>query len=112
MVRENTLTVDDLIYPMFVTEGEAQKVEIASMPGCYRYSLDLLLKEIVEVSELGINAMPTAVNNALFPVIPENKKDDTGTQSYNPDGLIQQTVKAIKQAISEIVVITCSDLQC
>jgi porphobilinogen synthase len=100
MVRENTLTVDDLIYPMFVTEGKAQKVEIASMPGCYRYSLDLLLKEIVEVSELGINAI------ALFPVIPENKKDDTGTQSYNPDGLIQQTVKAIKQAIPEIVVIT------
>jgi porphobilinogen synthase len=100
MVRENTLTVDDLIYPMFVTEGKAQKVEITSMPGCYRYSLDLLLKEIAEVSELGINAI------ALFPVIPENKKDDTGTQSYNPDGLIQQTVKAIKQAIPEIVVIT------
>jgi porphobilinogen synthase len=106
MVRENTLTVDDLIYPMFVTEGEAQLVEIASMPGCYRYSLDLLLKEIAEVSELGINAMPTAVNYALFPVIPENKKDDTGTQSYNPEGLVQQTVKAIKQAIPEIVVIT------
>jgi porphobilinogen synthase len=91
---------------MFVTEGKAQKVEITSMPGCYRYSLDLLLKEIAEVSELGINAMPTAVNYALFPVIPENKKDDTGTQSYNPDGLVQQTVKAIKQAIPEIVVIT------
>jgi porphobilinogen synthase len=106
MVRENTLTVNDLIYPMFVTEGEGQLVEIASMPGCYRYSLDLLLKEIAEVSELGINAMPTAVNYALFPVIPENKKDDTGTQSYNPDGLIQQTVKAIKQAVPNIVVIT------
>jgi len=100
MVRENTLTVDDLIYPMFVTEGKAQKVEIASMPGCYRYSLDLLLKEIAEVSSLGINAI------ALFPVIPENKKDDTGTQSYNPDGLVQQTVKAIKQAVPNIVVIT------
>lgn len=100
MVRETILTVDDLIYPMFVTEGKAQKVEIPSMPGCYRYSLDLLLKEIAEVYELGINAI------ALFPVIPENKKDDTGTQSYNPDGLIQQTVKAIKQAIPEIVVIT------
>jgi porphobilinogen synthase len=99
MVRENTLTVNDLIYPMFVTEGEGQLVEIASMPGCYRYSLDLLLKEIAEVSKLGINAI------ALFPVIPENKKDDTGTQSYNPDGLIQQTVKAIKQAIPEIVVV-------
>lgn len=106
MVRETTLSVNDLIYPMFVTEGEGQLVEIASMPGCYRYSLDLLLKEIAEVSELGINAMLTAVNYALFPVIPENKKDDTGTQSYNPEGLVQQTVKAIKQAIPEIVVIT------
>ncbi|MBD2298553.1 porphobilinogen synthase [Nostoc sp. FACHB-190] len=100
MVRETTLSVDDLIYPMFVMEGEGQKVEIASMPGCYRYSLDLLLKEIAEVSSLGINAI------ALFPVIPEHKKDDTGTESYNPEGLVQQTVKAIKQVVSDIVVIT------
>jgi len=100
MVRETTLVVDDLIYPMFVTEGEGQKVEIASMPGCYRYSLDLLLKEIAEVSSLGINAI------ALFPVIPESKKDDTGKESYNPEGLVQQTVKAIKQAVPDIVVIT------
>ena len=81
-------------------EGEGQKVEIASMPGCYRYSLDLLLKEIAECWELGINAI------ALFPVISENKKDDNGSESYNPEGLIQQTVKAIKQNIPEIVVIT------
>lgn len=100
MVRENHLTVDDLIYPMFVMEGEGQKVEIASMPGCYRYSLDLLLKEIAECWELGINAI------ALFPVISDSKKDDTGTESYNPEGLVQQTVKAIKQNIPEIVVIT------
>ncbi|MBD2498133.1 porphobilinogen synthase [Nostoc sp. FACHB-280] len=100
MVRETTLSVDDLIYPMFVMEGEGQKVEIASMPGCYRYSLDLLLKEIAEVSSLGINAI------ALFPVIPEHKKDDTGTESYNPEGLVQQTVKAIKQVVPDIVVIT------
>ncbi|MEP6516378.1 porphobilinogen synthase [Microcoleus vaginatus] len=100
MVRENHLTVDDLIYPMFVMEGEWQKVEIASMPGCYRYSLDLLLKEIAECWELGINAI------ALFPVISDSKKDDTGTESYNPEGLVQQTVKAIKQNIPEIVVIT------
>ncbi|MBU7587215.1 MAG: porphobilinogen synthase [Nostoc sp. TH1S01] len=100
MVRETTLSVDDLIYPMFVMEGEGQKVEIASMPGCYRYSLDLLLKEIAEVSSLGINAI------ALFPVIPEHKKDDTGTESYNREGLVQQTVKAIKQVVPDIVVIT------
>jgi porphobilinogen synthase len=100
MVRENHLTVDDLIYPMFVMEGENQKVEIASMPGCYRYSLDLLLREIAECHNLGICAI------ALFPVIPETKKDDTGTESYNPEGLVQKTVKAIKENIPEIVVIT------
>jgi len=100
MLRENHLTVDDLIYPMFVMEGENQKVEIASMPGCYRYSLDLLIAEIAECWNLGIGAI------ALFPVISETKKDDTGTESYNPEGLVQQTVKAIKQNIPEIVVIT------
>lgn len=100
MVRETTLSVDDLIYPMFVMEGEEEKVEIASMPGCYRYSLDLLLEAIAEVSQLGINAV------ALFPVIPEDKKDDTGTESYNPEGLIQETVKAIKKAVPEILIIT------
>ncbi|MEO0688487.1 MAG: porphobilinogen synthase, partial [Cyanobacteria bacterium J06649_11] len=100
MVRENQLTVDDLIYPMFVMEGENQKVEISSMPGCYRYTLDLLLEEIKQLRELGINAI------ALFPLIPEAKKDDVGTESYNPDGLVQRTVKAIKQALPDIVVIT------
>lgn len=100
MVRETTLTVDDLIYPMFVMEGEEQKVEIASMSGCYRYTLDLLLKEIEQVYQLGIGAI------ALFPVIPEAKKDDTASESHNPDGLVQLTVKAIKQAVPEILVIT------
>ena len=100
MVRENQLTVDDLIYPMFVMEGENQKVEISSMPGCYRYTLDLLLEEIKQISELGINAV------ALFPLIPEAKKDDVGTESYNADGLVQRTVKANKQAVPDIVVIT------
>ncbi|RAM53375.1 MAG: porphobilinogen synthase [Hapalosiphonaceae cyanobacterium JJU2] len=100
MVRETTLSVDDLIYPMFVMEGEEQKVEIASMPGCHRYTLDLLLKEIAQVHQLGIGAI------ALFPVIPEAKKDDTATESYNPDGLVQRTVKAIKEAVPEILVIT------
>jgi porphobilinogen synthase len=85
---------------MFVMEGEEQKVEIASMPGCYRYTLDLLLKEIAQVYQLGIGAI------ALFPVIPKAKKDDTGSESYNPDGLVQRTVRVIKQAVPEILVIT------
>jgi porphobilinogen synthase len=100
MVRENALTVDDLIYPMFVMSGSKQKLEISSMPGCYRFTLDLLLEEITEIYSLGIGAV------ALFPVIPESEKDDIGSESYNPDGLVQRTVKAIKEAIPGIVVIT------
>jgi porphobilinogen synthase len=100
MVRETILTVDDLIYPVFVMEGEGEKVEISSMPGCYRFSLDLLLKEIAEVSQLGINAV------AIFPVIPEKDKDETGSESYNQQGLVQETVKAIKKLVPEIIVIT------
>jgi len=100
LVSETILTVDDLIYPMFVMEGENTKVEIPSMPGCYRFTLDLLLVEIAEVYALGINAI------ALFPVVPNEKKDDKATESYNPAGLIQQTVKAIKQAVPDILVIT------
>jgi porphobilinogen synthase len=100
MVRETILTVDDLIYPVFVMEGEGEKVEISSMPGCYRFSLDLLLEEIAEVSQLGINAV------AIFPVIPEEEKDETGSESYNQQGLVQETVKAIKKLVPEIIVIT------
>lgn len=100
MVRETILTVDDLIYPVFVMEGEGEKVEISSMPGCYRFSLDLLLKEMAEVSQMGINAV------AIFPVIPEKDKDETGSESYNQQGLVQETVKAIKKLVPEIIVIT------
>jgi porphobilinogen synthase len=70
------------------------------MPGSYRYTLDLLLKEVNEAWELGIPAI------ALFPLVAEEKKDNAGTESYNPDGLIQRTVRAIKQAIPDIMIIT------
>lgn len=100
MVQENQLTVNDLIYPVFVTEGENQQAEIPSMPEIYRYSLDLLLKEIADAANLGINAI------ALFPLVATDKKDNQGTESYNPDGLVQRTVRAIKQEIPEITVIT------
>jgi porphobilinogen synthase len=100
MVEETQLTVNDLIYPLFVMEGEGQKVEVVSMPGSYRYSLDLLLKEIEDAYNLGINAI------ALFPLVAEAKKDNVGTESYNSEGLIQRTVRAIKQTIPDIVVIT------
>lgn len=100
MVRETKLTVNDLIYPVFVIEGENCQEEISSMPGCYRYSLDLLLKEVNDAFNSGINAI------ALFPLIPGDKKNNQGTESYNPEGLVQRTVKAIKQEIPKIVVIT------
>jgi porphobilinogen synthase len=100
MVQETHLTVNDLIYPVFVMEGEGQREEIESMPDCYRYSLDLLLKEVAEVHALGIPAI------ALFPVISFELKDATGSESYNPDGLVQRTVKAIKQSVPELMVIT------
>jgi porphobilinogen synthase len=100
MVQETKLTVDDLIYPLFVMEGENTKVEIASMPGCFRFTLDLLLLEIAEVYELGIKAI------AIFPVVPEEKKDDLGKESYNPQGLAQRTVMAIRSSTPDITVIT------
>jgi porphobilinogen synthase len=100
LVSETKLSVDDLIYPMFVMEGENQRVEIASMPNCYRYTLDLLLVEIAELDRLGIKAV------ALFPVVSESKKDDNGTESYNPEGLAQQAVRAIKAQTPATIVIT------
>jgi porphobilinogen synthase len=100
MVQETILTVDDFIYPVFVMEGEGKQVEVSSMPGSYRYTLDLLLKEVEDAYQAGIKAI------ALFPVVPEEKKDSTGTESYNPEGLIQKTLRAIKQEIPDIAVIT------
>ena len=70
------------------------------MPGCFRYSLDLLLEELQEVVGLGLGAI------ALFPLIPDAQKDNVGTESYNPTGLIPQTLRAIKQAFPQLLVIT------
>jgi len=100
MVREAVLTVDDLIYPVFVMEGEGQREEVPSMPGCFRYSLDLLLDELKTVHDLGIGAI------ALFPLIPHHQKDNAGTESYNPDGLVPRAIRAIKQAVPKMLVIT------
>ncbi|MEM9219650.1 MAG: porphobilinogen synthase [Cyanobacteria bacterium P01_F01_bin.150] len=100
MVRETVLTVDDLIYPVFVMEGEGLQEEVPSMPGCFRYSLDLLLNEVKSVYELGIGAI------ALFPLIPHNLKDNAGTESYNPNGLVPRAIRAIKQAVPQMIVIT------
>jgi porphobilinogen synthase len=100
MVRETTVRVEDLIYPLFVMEGEGQREAVPSMPGCYRYTLDLLLAEVAEAYALGLGAI------ALFPLIPYDQKDNQGTESYNPNGLIPRAVRAIKQAVPHILVIT------
>ena len=100
LVRENTLTVDDLIYPLFVMEGEEGEQEVPSMPGCFRYSLDRLLTEVKSVWVLGIGAI------ALFPLIADEQKDNAGTESHNPQGLVPRAIKAIKEACPEILVIT------
>ncbi|MEL6401257.1 MAG: porphobilinogen synthase [Cyanobacteria bacterium J06607_6] len=100
MVREHHLTTNDLIYPVFVMAGEGQKEAIPSMPGCYRYTLDLLLEEVAAVHELGIPGI------ALFPLIAPDLKDNAGTESYNPSGLVPQAVRAIKQAIPNLLVFT------
>ncbi len=100
MVRETTLQVEDLIYPLFVMEGTQQREAVASMPGCDRYSLDTLLVEIQAAHELGIGAI------ALFPLIPNDQKDNAGTESYNPDGLVPRAVRAVKQAFPDLLVIT------
>lgn len=100
LMRENQLSVDDLIYPMFVIEGTNQKQTIASMPDVERYSLDLLLEQAREVYELGIPAI------ALFPVIATDKKSDDAREAFNPDGLVQRSVRTLKQALPNLGIIT------
>jgi porphobilinogen synthase len=100
LMRENRLSVDDLIYPMFVTEGSNQRESISSMPGVERLSLDLLIKEAHQLYNLGIPAI------ALFPVTSADKKSEQAAEAYNPDGLIQRSVRALKKAVPELGIIT------
>lgn len=100
LMRENRLTSDDLIYPMFVIEGQNQRQTIASMPGIERLSIDLLVLEAKQLVTLGIPAM------ALFPVTPDSVKSLMAEQAYHPDGLVQRAVKAVKDACPELGVIT------
>ncbi|MFT6637173.1 MAG: porphobilinogen synthase [Alcanivorax sp.] len=100
LMREHTLTVDDLIYPVFVLEGSNQTEAVPSMPGVERKSIDLLVEEARELAELGVPAM------ALFPVTPADVKTLDGREAWNPDGLAQRAVRAIKAAVPEIGVIT------
>lgn len=99
LTRETELSVNDLILPMFVIEGTDQSEAVASMPGVNRLSIDLLVEEAIEIAALGIPAI------ALFPVVPEEKKSLLAEEAYNPEGLAQRAIRAIKQAVPELGVI-------
>lgn len=100
MMRENILTTDDLIYPVFVLEGENRRESIKSMPGIERLSIDLLIKHATEAFKLGIPAL------AIFPVISPEQKDEIASEAYNPQGLVQRCVRNLKEALPELGVIT------
>ncbi|WP_299729609.1 porphobilinogen synthase [uncultured Endozoicomonas sp.] len=100
LMRENQLSVDNLIYPMFIVEGSGQRQAVASMPGVERLSIDLLLEEAAELVELDIPAI------ALFPVTPADKKSDLAEEAWNPEGLAQRAVRALKANFPELGVIT------
>ncbi len=100
LMRENTLTTDDLIFPIFIVEGENERQSIDSMPGIERLSIDQLLIEAGELVDLGIQAV------ALFPVVAEDKKSLEAEEAFNPDGLAQRAVRALKENHPTLAVIT------
>ncbi|MBA1249117.1 MULTISPECIES: porphobilinogen synthase [Pseudomonas] len=100
LMREHTLTVDDLILPVFVLDGENRRESVPSMPGVERLSIDLLLEEAAELVALGIPAV------ALFPVTPPEKKSLDGAEAYNPDGIAQRATRALREHFPELGVIT------
>lgn len=100
LVAESRLTCADLIYPMFVLEGKNRRETVDSMPGIERLSIDLLIKEAEQLVALGIPAI------ALFPVTPIDLKTDCGSEAFNPDGLAQKAIRALKEFVPEIGVIS------
>ena len=100
LMRETRLTTDDLIYPLFIVEGSGQRQPINSMPGIERLSIDELLKEAAELVGLDIPAI------ALFPALNSETKSLNGAEAYNPDGLVQRAIRALKADFPELGVIT------
>lgn len=98
MVRETALSPADFIFPLFVVEGKGRREEIASMPGQYRLSVDLLVKEAAETHDLGIPAI------ILFGI--PDRKDARGTSGYDPDGIVQRAVRTVKDHVPGLIVIT------
>ena len=99
-MRETTLTTDDLIFPVFVVGGSKQRQPIESMPGMFRLSVDQLVKEAAELVALGIPAI------ALFPAPDASAKTEDGSESFNPNGLVQEAVRSLKLAQPELGIIT------
>lgn len=100
LVRETYITPNDFLVPLFVVEGKSIKEEIASMPNYFRYSLDNLEKEVKELWKLGLKGV------LLFVKVPDNLKDNKGTEAVNPDGLMQRAVKTVKNAVPDMLVMT------
>lgn len=100
LVQETIITPNDFLVPLFVVEGKNIKEEIASMPNYFRYSLDLLEKEVKELWQMGLKSV------LLFVKVPENLKDNRGTEALNPEGLMQRAVKTVKNAVPEMLIMT------
>jgi porphobilinogen synthase len=100
LVRETMLSPNDFIVPLFITEGSGVKDEIASMPNYYRYSLDLLKAEVKSLWDLGLRSV------LLFVKVPNNLKDNAGTEALNPDGLMQRAIKTVKDTCPDMIVMT------
>jgi len=98
LIRETQVDINDLIFPLFVTEGNGLKEGIASMPGIYRYSVDLLPGEVEEIAGLGLKAV------ILFGI--PQCKDDLGSEAYHPEGVVQRAIKTIKKTVPELLVVT------
>ncbi|HVZ56548.1 MAG TPA: porphobilinogen synthase [Chitinophagaceae bacterium] len=100
LVAETRLSPDDFIVPLFIDEGEGRRTEIASMPGYYRCSLDLTVRDVRELWNMGLKSV------LLFIKCPDELKDNTGREAWNPDGLMQRSIRAIKEAVPDLFVMT------
>lgn len=100
LVRETIILPNDFLVPLFIVEGKGVKEEIASMPNYFRFSLDLLEKEVKELWKLGLRSV------LLFVKVPDNLKDNAGTEALNAEGLMQRAIKAVKNAVPEMLVMT------
>lgn len=100
LVRENQVTPDDLIAPMFILDGQQAREPVESMPGVARLSIDLAIPEVKRLADMGVPAV------ALFPVTPGDRKTDDGREAYNADGIAQRAISAVKDAVPEIGVVT------